>query len=112
MDKMEKVTLQDNGSSGVKSAKTDVLGDSMKAVSTKVKAKPPTPPAPESESAVSTSPAIEAETGPVAPEVIIKHREALSLGDFEGMKNQQVSANRPTELKFNCQKLPHHRNLY
>lgn len=59
--------------------------DALKPVATKMKAKEET-----SSAATEVSAAKKA----VAPEVVCKHREAVSMGDFQAMKAQQVASRR------------------
>lgn len=85
IDQMEKSSLE--GSLPTPPVK-DAIGDSMKAVSTKVKAKP-------APAVTEVTPSeLDATNGPVAPEVICKHRDAMSMGDFENMKTQKVGDTR------------------
>jgi predicted ATPase len=79
---MEKASLESQEPAKI-STRDVGLSDTMKAVSTKLKAKQP-------EEASTT----DSERRPAVPLVVCKHREASSMGDFEAMKSQQVSSRR------------------
>lgn len=75
------------------------LVDEMKEVSSK-KVSRPSPPLADASAAV--PPAAPA-AGPVKPVVVCKHRDEVNLGDFEGLRSQQVGSSRPTELVYEIQ---------
>ncbi len=85
---MEKASIRSQELAQINTRDLSEEVDVLKAVSTKIKAKP-------SEKILSVGTGDDSgEKRPAIPLVVCKHREASSMGDFEAMKSQQVASRR------------------